>query len=282
MHFSYRLGFILLNLISLHSFGQSGKDYGLWGRTEPDKQYVLSDTLIVRQAPDAGSLRLDTLFAGDLVEVIRKEEKDLLLKGILAPWFQVNYGKAGIKKQGYVWSGNLAFNMLSAPPVRYVMGVERVYTKDTLVDGARVTHYYHQIRLKAIENGVVRDSRSFTAADPQYLATMLDRRGNGGGLKNVKDVISCRLSSEVSGMPSFTHSFAWDGKRLRELPRTINVVDGDALWYTEKLILPNDKGGSPATITWLMEQGQMTGKKDKKGQPVYKTDSKMKKYPWNG
>jgi hypothetical protein len=31
-----------------------------------------------------------------------------------------------------------------------------------------------------------------------------------------------------------------------------------------------------------MEQGQMTGKKDKKGQPVYKTDSKMKKYPWNG
>jgi len=270
----------LLLLLCQSATAQEYVDHGIWGRIQQNKVSVYGDTLIVRSAPDRRSNPQDTAYAGEDMEIIEVNKNTFEAKGIKAPWYKVSYVRNGVRKQGFVWSALMGLNTIDADGVRFVLGIERMFKKDTLIEGQNVAWDYHDVRLKALGQGRRLDVARVVEVNPVYLSTYLERRKGTSGLKNVSEIISFTLSSEVSGMPSLTYSYAWTGRKFIALPKLNNLADEDLVYNREKLIFPADKGGEPNQVIWHMEQGERTNKKDKKGNYIYKKKTETKKTVW--
>lgn len=274
------LSICLLLLSCCCARAQTNIDHGIWGRIQQNKVSVYGDTLIVRSAPDRRSNPQDTVYAGDNLEIIEVNNNSLEAKGMYAPWYKVSYTRNGARKQGFVWSALVGLNYLDAGGTRFVLGIERMFKKDTLIGEEKVTWDYHDVRMKAIGQGKRLDVVRVVEENPVYLSTIMERKKGPSGLKNVSEVISFTLSSEVSGMPSMTYPYAWTGRKFIALRTLNNLSDADVVYHSEKLVFPADKGGEPNHILWVMEEGESTNKKDKKGNLIYKKRTDTKKTVW--
>jgi hypothetical protein len=265
-----------------HAQDQGGS-FGVWGRfTQGKPDFVYVDTAIVRDRPDVGGRRLDTLYAGDTVAVVKVMTEALELKGIEAPWFEIRYRKKGAVRKGFLWSGLLALKHLKTADAGFLVGIDRVIGTKEVVRGEVYQRWAHHFGVKALRNGTVIDRNTTILNDIGYVDI------EGGvvpavpGLVNVKGRIRFTTLPEMSVMGAVTCEYLWTGEKLVALPQQTNSSEAGEGYHRESLGFPGTKGVPDQTIVWTSEDGLETGKKDAKGKPVYKTTRKEKKYTWDG
>jgi hypothetical protein len=259
------------------------RSYGVWGRYTAGKpDFVYVDTAIVRDRPDVGGRRLDSLYAGDTVAVVKVMTEALELKGIEAPWFEIRYRKKGAVRKGFLWSGLLALKHLKTADAGFLVGIDRVVGTKEVVRGEVYQRWAHHFGVKALRNGTVIDRNTTILNDIGYVDI------EGGvvpavpGLANVKGRIKFTTLPEMSIMGAVTCEYLWTGERLVALPMVTNSSEAGAGYHKESLTLPGSKGVPDQTVVWISEEGVETGKKDSKGKPIYKVTRKEKKYAWDG
>jgi hypothetical protein len=277
--------FLLIACSSIHSSNAQdhARSYGVWGSfTSGKPDFVYVDTAIVRDKPDVGGRRLDTLYAGDTVAVVRAMTEELELKGIEAPWLEIRYRKRGTARKGFIWSGLLALKQMRLPDAAFLVGIDRVVGTRDVIRGEETYRWAHHFGVKAFRDGRMVDRNTTILNDIGYLDI------EGGvvpavpGLRNVKGRVGFTTRPEMSVMGAVTCEYLWTGDRLVPLPLQTNSSEAGAGYHKESLNLPGTKGVPDQTLVWTSEEGLETGKKDSKGKPVYKFTRREKKYTWDG
>lgn len=277
--------FLLIACSSIHSSNAQdhARSFGVWGRFTAGKpDFVYVDTAIVRDKPDVGGKRQDTLYAGDTVAVVRAMTEALELKGIEAPWFEIRYRKKGQVRKGFMWSGLLALKQMKLPDASFLVGVDRVVGIRETVRGEELYRWSHYFGVKAFRDGRVVERNTTILTDIGYVDI------EGGvvpavpGLQNVKGRVRFTTLPEMSVMGALTCEYLWTGERLVPLPLQTNSSEAGEGYHRESIVFPGSKGVADQTILWASEEGRETGKKDSKGKPVYKVARKERKYSWDG
>ncbi|MBN9299067.1 MAG: hypothetical protein J0I41_18855 [Filimonas sp.] len=237
----------------------------------------------MRSAPSTGKPAIDTLFAADNVNVTQRLEETLTLKGITANWVKISYTKNAVQREGYIWSGLLAFNPIRRGDTKFFYGANRIVTKDTILNKEKVTVQVMQMEIKVYQQGkkftslvypLIYNGESFSFTESKLY--------DGKGLKDVERVLSIMFSGEACGVPTDTYYFGIRRNEIVPVISTTDIGDADVYYHTEELIFPSDKGGKPDIIAWNMEEGESTEKADKKGNTIYKVKKDKKRYAWDG
>ena len=268
---------------SLSNAQDQGGSYGVWGRfTQGKPDFVYVDTAIVRDRPDVSGRRVDTLFAGDTLAVVKAMTEALELKGIEAPWFEIRYRKGGAVRKGFIWSGLLALKQMKLPDAGFLVGIDRVVGTKEVVRGEVYYRWAHHFGVKAFRNGTLIDRNTTILNDIGY------RELEGGsvpavpGLSNVMGRIRFKTIPEMHEMGEVTCEYLWTGSRLVALPQVTNSSAEDEGYHSETIAFPGTKGVADQTVVWKSEDAIGTGKKDSKGKPVYKVTRKERRYSWDG
>jgi hypothetical protein len=277
--------FLLIACSSIHSSNAQdhARSYGVWGRfTSGKPDFVYVDTAIVRDRPDVGGRRVDTLFAGDTLAVVQAMPEVLELKGIEAPWFEIRYRKRGVVRKGFLWSGLLALKHLKTADAGFLVGIDRVVGTKEVLRGEVYYRWTHHFGVKAFRDGRMVDKNATVLNDIGYVDVEAGVVPAVQGLRNVKGRVRFTTRPEMSVMGAVTCEYLWTGEKLVALPHQTNSSEAGEGYHRESLTLPGTKGVPDQTIVWTSEEGLETGKKDSKGKPVYKTTRKEKKYTWDG
>lgn len=277
-----RILFYLLILTPLQVTAQSDAGLYHWSMSDSSEHYVFGDTVFVRSAPSVGALVQDTLYAGDLVLVLKNSSNAMQLKGVNAFWATVSYEKGGKKKTGNVWTGLLSFTPMRRQATRFVFGFNRAFEKDSVIAGRKLKLRKYQVQLKVVEQGKVLATHGFLVNDDESLAFTQGSVRNGGGLTGVEQIVFLEFGGEACGIPAYTYPIAWDGKNLLPMPLLTDIGDADIFYHTEKLVLPADKGGLKDTIIVVIEEGESTEQVDKDNNLIYKIQSEKHYYSWDG
>lgn len=248
---------------------------------EGEETYVFGDTVAVRSLPDVRSDLIDTLYTGMPIRIIKKEARSFFLRGFSAPWVYVQYFKNRVSKEGYVWSGLLALRPMRRGNTKFVYGIERVISKDTLFQKEKITIPVFHIKLKVLVDQQIMAWQQFRVEGESAAfsnATVM----TGKGLSNVQNIIAIIFSGEACGVPSYTYHYAWNGQNLVKLIVTEDISDAGVFYSNEELILPEDKGGQPGRLILKCETGESTERTDKNGDLIYKTKKSQRIYSWDG
>ncbi len=235
--------------------------------------YVFADTTTVKSTPSLQSATIDALLAGQTVLIQKSTEEIAVLNGIEAKWVQISYIKNGIKQEGYVWSGFLAFSPLRKGEIKFVYGADRIFKKDsTEIFDLAIKVYRKEKQVGIFKFPLDYYSESFSVIS----ANVYDNKG----LKNIEQIIEIEIGGEACGIPNRVHYFGFRNNEVISIFNTVSVFDGN--YYKEDLVFPTDKGGKPNVVFLKTENGEDTGKNDKKGNPIYIKKKKTKQFKWNG
>lgn len=254
------------------------EDYTIWSNGD-STYYVASNKAMVRQLPDAGSTLLDSLLIGDKVVLQQTTKTFSTIRGIYAPWVQVNYQKNNKLHAGYIWIGLLGFQTLVKGDTAFVYGIEKVSSK--IVEPG-YTPIKFTISLKAINNGIVIGSKEWTIDGGESTSYVASKMLGNMGLKNMHEIFRINLGGEACGVPTNYYYHGWDGKRFYDLPGRYEVGDAGVFYHAETLLFPNEKGGKPGLIIKLMEEEELIQEETATQKEKFKKTHKKELYAWNG
>jgi len=259
---------VLFFLISTVSFSQWSSNFSADTET-----YVFADIVEVKSAPSLESTAIDTLSAGYTVLIKKSMAETSVLNGIEAKWVQISYTKNGIKQDGYVWSGFLAFNPLRKGEIKFVYGADRIFKKDSIdIFDLEIKVYRKEKQVGIFKFPLDYYSESFSFIS----ANVYDNKG----LKNIEQIIEIEIGGEACGISNRIHYFGFGNNEIISIFNTVSVFDED--YYKEDLVFPTDKGGKPNVVFLKTENSEDTGKNDKKGNPIYIKKKETKLFKWNG
>lgn len=260
------------------------RSWGLYPGSDPVERYVFADTAYVRISPDTRQAPMDTLFAGDNIQIIQRTAQALTIRGFKAPWLAINYTKNGELKTGYIWQGLVSCMPLRRGDIKFVYAPERRFDSTYVTEGRKYTSSYFLVRLKVVQNGQIIARTSFATPDDESANWSEGKIMSGMGLSNVQHILLFTFSGEACGIPTMYHYIAFTpNNQLVQLPGKVTVGDAGVYYHDETFTFPNEKNGKPDMIFWNSKTEEDSGKTDKEGMPILEvTEKKSRTYSWDG
>ncbi|NML23575.1 hypothetical protein HHL16_22035 [Pseudoflavitalea sp. G-6-1-2] len=261
------------------------RSWGLYPGDTPIERYIFADTAYVRISPDTKQPPLDTLFAGDNIQVAKVEKQALTIRGMQGPWLAVYYTKNGSQKTGYIWQGLVSCMPLRRGDIKYVYAPERKFDSTIVADGRKHKLSYFLMKLKVVQNGQIIAKASFATPDDESANWSEAKIMSGMGLTNVQQILVFTFSGEACGIPTMYHYLAFTkNNQLVQLPGKMTVGDAGVYYHDENFTFPNEKNGKPDMIFWNSKTEESNEKKlDKNGEPILEvTEKKSRAYTWDG
>ncbi len=260
-------------------------DMRVWGLSyDTAARYIFSDTAFIRSSPSTKQAAIDTLVAGDNINVTAITDKQLTIRGLNGPWLKISYNKYGEQRSGYVWQGLISCTPMRRGDIKFVYGVER-RADSTFINESKAKDTIHRffIRLKVVQNGGIIAKSSVITPDDESAGYCTGKVMSGMGLTNVQNIVVLSFSGEACGIPTYDYYFAFTkDSQLVKFPDKTNIGDADVFYHSEEFIFPNEKGGQPDMVIWNMRTEEATDKVDKDGLYIMKTTEKGKvTYIWN-
>lgn len=146
------------------------------------------------------------------------------------PWYKIQFDEDGVVREGYVWHyEGIDKNVLKFGDVTFSYHIE----------SDEENEFSARICLTAV-NGKTIVSHSMEAMGffgyPRFIPK------SGRGLDNVQLILALCAVPDFCA-PVFEYFWAWDGKRLLQLPLALYDTQPENDWYVEHLIFP--AGGAP-------------------------------------
>jgi hypothetical protein len=279
---------ILLTSVTIATNAQNLNDFpdmrswGLYYSSTVDR-YIFADTAFIRISPDTKQAPIDTLFAGDNIQVTGASPNALTLRGLKGPWLQIKYSKNGEEKNGYIWQGLVSCTPLRRGDIKFVFGIERGADSLIASNNKRETLRRFLVKLKVVQNGKILSRATFFTPDDESANACDGRLMSGLGLTNVQNMVVISFSGEACGIPTRDYYFAFTkNNTLVRFPDKTNIGDAGAYYYIENFTFPAEKNGKPDLLFWNMKEEEATEKTDQNGEPILKLLAKKgKTFTWD-
>lgn len=279
---------ILLSSVTIAASAQSINnfpDMRSWGIYYSDTvdRYIFADTAFIRISPDTKQPPIDTLFAGDNIQVTGASPNTLTMRGLKGPWLKIKYSKNGNEKAGYIWQGLVSCMPLRRGDTKFVFGIERRADSSFTSNNKREILPRFQVRLKVVQNGKILSNATFIIPDDEGANFCEGRLMSGLGLTNVQNMVVISFSGGACGIPTLDYYFAFTkNNALVRFPDKKNIADAGAYYLHETFTFPAEKNGRPDLLLWNLKEEEATEKTDQNGEPIMKvTAQKSKVYTWD-
>lgn len=279
---------ILLTSVTIAAKAQSIEDFPdmrSWGIYYSDTldRYIFADTAFIRISPDTRQAPIDTLLAGDNIQVTGASPNALTIRGLKGPWLKIKYIKNGEEKNGFVWQGLISCTPLRRGDIKFVYGIERKMDSTYINEGTKTSQSFFVVKLKVVQNGNIIARSSVSTFNDESANFSEARIMSGLGLSNVQNIVVLSFNGAACGIPSFDYYFAFTkNNTLVQFPRKMNIGDAGVYFYEETLTFPSEKNGKPDQVLYNMREEEATDKMDQDGEPVFKqTAKKSKTYLWD-
>ncbi|MVT09355.1 SH3 domain-containing protein [Chitinophaga tropicalis] len=244
--------------------------YNLWNPQPGATMVVFADKAYIRTEPSLQGSIADSLTPGTTVTAIQQTGRNIVVKGITAPWLKISYNREGKAKEGYVWLGLLALGRYTTENTDIIYGLERGYTVDDF--------FRYNLRVKAIDANLRVLDMKEKAIDGESSASTEGKLLGDLGLENTKNILRIYFSGDACGLPTNYYYFGWTGTNFLELPGKMSVGDAGAYYHSETLLFPKEAGGQPGKIIRLTEDEEV----GEDGETVAKKTYSREVYLWDG
>lgn len=200
---------------------------------------ILNDTVITRVAPSTGAALEDTLYAGNLVEVLMEVPYTEVRNNINAPWLKVIYQKGKFKKIGFVSAIDIAVNQkLQHKNFEFLWGVVANNKKDSFVNNELNTRNDYVCKLVVLKDGNKLTDTKFNLTHEQGIDSVVVRLLASSKLaKSLYTVVLNNYSLKDSAREYYTHHFVLcQNNTFSELPITHNYLSKPKLGFPVSLI----------------------------------------------
>lgn len=268
-------------LLSLSAISQTPgrEDYTIWHGEENTIYFVYAPKAMVRQSPSTAAPLVDSLLVGDKLIGKGMTKTFSTIKGMYAPWMQVEYNTTTGTRGGFVWTGLLGFQSQHKGDTAFIYGLEKV--KSTQIEaGFEQTKF--TLGLKAVTNNMLLAVKEWTIDGGESSSFVASKKLGSMGLTNVQEVLRINLGGEACGIPTNYYYHGWNGRRFYDLPGKYEVGDAGVFYHTETLLFPSEKGGKAGHIIKLMEEEELVQEETATQKEQFKKTHKKEVYVWNG
>ncbi len=263
---------ICLQLVSAQDETQYG--YGVFNFENNKILRIFTNDTRVRENPSTTGVILDSLASNTPITIVDKSTLVTKLGERSAHWYKIAYQKDNKKTEGFIWGGNIAMQYLQKNGYDFLFGLQKSgkeYDQQLQMDVVK-----NYAAVKVFKNTELLDEAIFESGIGESLSYSTFEIDDTKKLKNVDFILKTLVSGEACGIPSYEQQLLFSNTKLVHLPLQINIGDADIFYHTEALIFPNDKGGKPNTIFFVMEEME----KDDKEKEHFKNDKK--EFSWDG
>ncbi|ASK32177.1 SH3 domain-containing protein [Chryseobacterium sp. T16E-39] len=268
--------FTVLFLFTIQFFSAQEEAYanGVFGYEENKAQKIFTNWTRVRQEPKVDAQILDSLQTNQQILILQKDEAILKLGERRSNWYKISYQKGEQIAEGYIWGGNLCVGYRNKNGYDFLFGLSKTENKKDKRSGENLKQNIASI--KALEGSTLIDEVFFNTGQGEELSYGTFTVESNHKLQNVELTLKAMVSGEACGIASYDQYVLFKDKKLMVLPQLMNVGDADVYYHSESFIFPNDKGGSPNTIIFKMEEMEKDDHDKKKKKHSSKT------YLWDG
>lgn len=193
---------------------------------------VYVDNLKVRDIPNIYGQVIDSLSQNKIVKIVEVSEEIMRLGERSAKWVKISYDK----KQGYIWSGNLAIKKFSKNNIELLLGLPKT---EILTNEEGIKYNNVIAGIKYFKNGKLVDEKMFPVGTIENLAYHDFIISESKNLKNVDYTAIALFTGEACGIPSYEQNIFIQNNQLFLLPKTVSIGDADIYNDSEIIELPS-------------------------------------------
>ena len=207
---------------------------------------LAANNVNVRSEPHLDGKVVAKLPIGTELEVVSDDLENLTIKGIEAPWAQVNFTHEGNTMTGYLWSG-----FFSEQGDELQNGVQLFWRPFKAKEHEYWTEIFYQIR--AVKGNEELSSLEFSGIGSLGTSRYLTVH-DGRGVPKVKNVLEFEFSDDFCGGAFGRVVCFWDGQDLHFVKEQREGADAP-VWSEEYFIYPSDSNGVAGELILVNIEG---------------------------
>lgn len=229
---------LLLSFIVSFNICAQEQEKSIWNTSIP---CIYSENVTVKNNPYRGNTKIDTLFQGDTINIIKTEE--VKEKDGYSFYAQIAYNKGNEHKVGYINYDDICFIHLQKDSIKFLLQLDNVIENE-YEDEKEAIYKIKVINKKGtICQYKFKDKKSSST----YMLLNLENKllSNEEKLHNVENILTIYSAGEACAIPSYYYHLAWTGKDILPIISTWGTGEGGA-YTSEEVIFPNNN--LPANI----------------------------------